>query len=1329
MKIKIHNLIIFLFSLNVLFGFNTIYAQSDEYKRINNNKDVFNELEARKTAINKGIPSSELEGYIQFLKQDFSSKKALEKQKHFHTPYETISSEFHETVIYLKPNQPQSIGCPNMGFEQYNFTGWTGTTGTVSTGGALPNYNQTGSAIVNTAGNNTSILNTLNYHTIMSLPPVNPIGPSVNGYDSLATRSISGQNVSQIPVVSPFSFDPVSVRMNGAVANYRGSRLKYITTTSSLNQRLSFSYAVVLHNPGGHTAGQSPYFKVEVRNEGTGAVLPGCTSYTFNPKTAVASDSLFTSSQMNAGEPVVYRKWQYYSVDLSNLPAGTNVSINFEVGGCSLSAHWGYAYVDAECGGVGTPYASMCSGSNFATLTAPTGFTSYQWRDPSNNIIPGATSPNYTVSPATPGSVYSVQMVSPGGCAVTQTVQIQLTTVSIININSTSSCAGGNSGSAYVQAAGSNGVYTYTWTRTSAPGAGTIVGNTQTVNGLASGNYSVVVASPSCGQASANLSVGTSPPFFSSLNRQFCGNVTFIPQAGGTNYTWYKGTNIIPAPLGTNDTLYINGAATGDVYTVVYNNSQGCKDSIRYNLSQTAGGSSYVNNIVNVCPGDINGSATINLTTTRPAPYTFQVFNSNNQIISNSTTSATNVPVSSLTAGSYTAIVNDGACLYSSPFTINPIQTNFTVTTTNTIICFPSDTAVFNLNFGGTPTAVCGTDPIICSSPANIDLFSAGPFTQNGTTNYPTPYGNWYSYSKHQFLVRQSDLNAAGVFAGKISSLAFNVIAMNNSISNYPNYTIKMGCTNLNAMPAPTAPFVSGLQTVYSVASQPVSTGWVTHNFNQAYVWDGVSNLIVEVCFGMNTSFNFSQNASVQLKQMTYNASLFYREDANPVCSGTQSGNNTGAMVNGAQMLPNMRFGYCGYSPPTTDYTLSVSPNGSIVSNSNNTTINVVPNFTSPPADNSTTIYTITALNPVGNCVGTQTIEVLYPALSNSISVSPIDTTICEGDMVQLNSSGGFYTNWYYIQNGTQIPLANTDTISFTPSVTGPNQYVVYGVSPCPNTLPDTKTVTVNVIPKADLYISPLLDATKCLSSEYVINTGVNSITPGNNAQPFSYNWIQLPGNTPAPGLNNTSSYTVSSSSTSTFVVTVNGNCVNPTSDTVVIKNFINNLSISILDSSSTCPNLPFTLNALSSGGYAPYSFSWLMDPSNEVLSNSTVLNTNSPSQQGEYIVGVYVNDSCGYTASAYQVITVLPPCSVEIPNVITPNGDLANESFKIKNIEFHPNTSLTIYDRWGKKVYESADYKNDWNASGSADGTYFYIVEVPDDKKYSGFITVFRQK
>jgi len=193
-------------------------------------------------------------------------------------------------------------------------------------------------------------------------------------------------------------------------------------------------------------------------------------------------------------------------------------------------------------------------------------------------------------------------------------------------------------------------------------------------------------------------------------------------------------------------------------------------------------------------------------------------------------------------------------------------------------------------------------------------------------------------------------------------------------------------------------------------------------------------------------------------------------------------------------------------------------------------------------------------------------------------------------------------------------------------------------------------------------------------------------------------------------------------------VLTVHGVCSKESKDTVVISNFANNLAVSILDTSTTCANTPFVLHASATGGYPVYNFGWFIDGNSNPLSTTSSLAYISPDTQGKYTIGVYVNDSCGYSKAAYEVITVLPPCSVIIPNIITPNGDNANDLFKIKNIEFHPNTSITIFDRWGRKVYENSNYNNEWKADGTADGTFFYIIDVPDDKKYSGFVTVFRK-
>ena len=71
----------------------------------------------------------------------------------------------------------------------------------------------------------------------------------------------------------------------------------------------------------------------------------------------------------------------------------------------------------------------------------------------------------------------------------------------------------------------------------------------------------------------------------------------------------------------------------------------------------------------------------------------------------------------------------------------------------------------------------------------------------------------------------------------------------------------------------------------------------------------------------------------------------------------------------------------------------------------------------------------------------------------------------------------------------------------------------------------------------------------------------------------------------------------------------------------------------------------------------------------------------------------------------------------IEVPNVITPNGDGVNDVFTIKNIEAVESSTVLIFDRWGKKIFESHNYKNDWDGGNAADGTYFYVI------KYSSFL------
>ena len=83
----------------------------------------------------------------------------------------------------------------------------------------------------------------------------------------------------------------------------------------------------------------------------------------------------------------------------------------------------------------------------------------------------------------------------------------------------------------------------------------------------------------------------------------------------------------------------------------------------------------------------------------------------------------------------------------------------------------------------------------------------------------------------------------------------------------------------------------------------------------------------------------------------------------------------------------------------------------------------------------------------------------------------------------------------------------------------------------------------------------------------------------------------------------------------------------------------------------------------------------------------------------------------------------------VYIPNIFTPNDDGVNDVFFIRNLP-SPGVKLVVTNRWGKEVFSTNDYKNDWKADGVTDGVYFYRIQGATSeagKAMSGWIEVLR--
>ncbi|MBC7863766.1 MAG: gliding motility-associated C-terminal domain-containing protein [Bacteroidia bacterium] len=108
------------------------------------------------------------------------------------------------------------------------------------------------------------------------------------------------------------------------------------------------------------------------------------------------------------------------------------------------------------------------------------------------------------------------------------------------------------------------------------------------------------------------------------------------------------------------------------------------------------------------------------------------------------------------------------------------------------------------------------------------------------------------------------------------------------------------------------------------------------------------------------------------------------------------------------------------------------------------------------------------------------------------------------------------------------------------------------------------------------------------------------------------------------------------------------------------------------------------------------------------------------------------VTDINGCVNSDSVMITVNSDYSLEVNNVITPNGDGFNDVWFIKNLSNYPDNEVTIFNRYGQKVFAMSTYDNTWGGtSGSTpvpDGTYYYAIKFANsDKEYTGAITVLR--
>ncbi len=330
-------------------------------------------------------------------------------------------------------NPCDSSGCTNMDFENGTFNTWYGyyaTNNSVSnrsigsiTGGAL-------GAVTEAANDPTTLAIMQSY--IPSLTTDYQLSITSNGNDMI---------VPGIPRVSPYG-GKHSVMLGDS--DFIGSGVAMLSKTffvTPSNDNLTYQYAVFLQNPA-HSYWEQPFFQVTVLDD-LGDTIPNCGVNNIISGPGIHGFDSVNYGRFGGPSKTYYRPWTMVMVPLKNY-IGKCVTLIFELGDCSLGAHFGYAYIDASCSPLRIESSSptFC-GQKIISLTAPPGASSYTWNGPTGGILGSNTLQTIKIDSA---GTYTVIMVPSTGMACSDTLSITVSKgigpIPVPGFHADSVCAG-----------------------------------------------------------------------------------------------------------------------------------------------------------------------------------------------------------------------------------------------------------------------------------------------------------------------------------------------------------------------------------------------------------------------------------------------------------------------------------------------------------------------------------------------------------------------------------------------------------------------------------------------------------------------------------------------------------------------------------------------------------------------------------------------------------------------------------------------------------------------------------------------------------------------
>ncbi|MFL5744771.1 MAG: gliding motility-associated C-terminal domain-containing protein, partial [Niastella sp.] len=339
-------------------------------------------------------------------------------------------------------------------------------------------------------------------------------------------------------------------------------------------------------------------------------------------------------------------------------------------------------------------------------------------------------------------------------------------------------------------------------------------------------------------------------------------------------------------------------------------------------------------------------------------------------------------------------------------------------------------------------------------------------------------------------------------------------------------------------------------------------------------------------------------------------------------------------------------------------------------------------------ASAGTTTWYVTQ-TPAGSCESARTpitVTVGSPATAPTAS-SP---TYCQNTTATALTATGSNLLWYTVAtNGTGV---STAPVPSTASAGTTNWYVTQTPAGSCESARTPITVTINSQPAAPTVTSP----TYCQNDAAVVLTA-----SGSNLLWYT-TAVGGTGDAVAPTPSTATAGTI------TYYVSQSSGCESAREIVTVTVNAPPPVSISPV-TGPLCAGSSVTLNAT---GAATYQWSPATGLS-DAVSNSPVA-----ALKTDVLYTVTGTDNNGCTATAQISLKPAISClGYNIPDAFTPNGDGHNDLFRVVTADVPRSFHMTIFNRYGGKVFETSDILAGWNGtmggSPPMSGAYVYTIVI----------------